>query len=81
MWFQIGPVEHVLQPILQAVIHDGYPSQLASKMFRGGANVNANTFVNIITMPHSTGCKKYMTHSYEALCGPPDPGLCDESGV
>ena len=32
--------------ILQAIVHDGCPSQLASKNLRG-ANINVNIFVNI----------------------------------
>ena len=32
--------------MLRAIVHDGYPSQLASKMLRR-ANLNVNIFVNI----------------------------------
>ena len=33
--------------ILHAIVHDGCPSQLASKIVRG-ANINVNIFVNIL---------------------------------
>ena len=39
--------------ILQAIVHDGCPSQLASKLLTGGGgrgNINVNIFVNIRTI-------------------------------
>ena len=33
--------------IVQAIVHDGCPSQLASKKVERGANINVNIFVNI----------------------------------
>ena len=35
-----------ISKILQAIVHDGCPSQLASKS-RGGTNINVNIFVSI----------------------------------
>ena len=37
-----------ISKILQAIVHDGCPSQLAGKKLRGGgANIIVNIFVNI----------------------------------
>ena len=61
-----------ISKILQAIVHDGCPSLLASKKLSGGANIIVNIFVNIrpilnIVVSLDCYCFTIVSHAWNVL--------------